>query len=281
MENRFYLQALGVTGLFVGLMILFWIASGGQAASQAEVQNANNTRTAIAMTGSYLLQPRSQTPAALTPSSLPETSVPGATSTLPPVPSATNTSLLSQLNTPVSPVESSIVPSMASSITPYPTLTPFVQVPVFTITPLPGHINTKSPPLLRQPGAPTVVQPPVVQPSAVQPGIIQDPAEFARWYFARVWNERDYQNLWDNYLTISYKANVGSGLFEDYVWWWNSVGRVDVNSVDVLQNNGTDAWVRVNLTFHMQDGRVIENQVYDYDFLYDPSRQTWMFDSST
>jgi hypothetical protein len=96
-----------------------------------------------------------------------------------------------------------------------------------------------------------------------------------------VWKERDYQNLWDNYLTVSFKANVGSGLFEDYVGWWNSVERVDVNSVDVIENNSRDAWVRVNLTFHMKDGRVVRDQIYDYDFLYDASRSTWMFDSGS
>ena len=57
--------------------------------------------------------------------------------------------------------------------------------------------------------------------------------------------------------------------------------RVDVNSVDVLQNNGTDAWVRVHLTFHMKDGRVVENQVYDYNLRYDPGRGTWTFDAGT
>jgi hypothetical protein len=51
--------------------------------------------------------------------------------------------------------------------------------------------------------------------------------------------------------------------------------------VDVLGNNGTDASVRVNLTFHMMDGRVIQNQVYYYDFLYDPNRGTWMFDATS
>ena len=66
----------------------------------------------------------------------------------------------------------------------------------------------------------------------------QGPAEFAEWYFTRVWQERDYQNLWDNYLTTGFKTNVGSGLFEDYVGWWDSVQRVDINTVHVLQNNG-------------------------------------------
>jgi hypothetical protein len=258
-DNRFYLQALGVTGLFVTLLIVIWIASGGQAASEAEVRNANSTRTAIAMTGSYLLQPRTRTPLPLmtTPTSFPQTSVPGSMSTIPSVPSPTNISLLPQLNTPIS--------SIAPSLTPLPTQTAVVQIPVFTATVSPGHPNTKAPPLFPQSGTQTVVQ---------------DPVEFAHWYFTRVWNERDYQNLWDTYLTASYKANVGSGLFEDYVEWWDSVERVDVISVDVLENNGSDAWVRVNLTFHMKDGRVVQNQVYDYDFLYDASRGTWMFDAS-
>ena len=61
MDNRFYLQALGVTGLFIALLLIFWVASGGPA-SEAEVRNASNTRTAIAMTGSYLLQPRDANP---------------------------------------------------------------------------------------------------------------------------------------------------------------------------------------------------------------------------
>jgi len=258
LDNRYYLQALGVTGLFVGLLILVWIASGGPASEEA-IRNANSTRTSIAMTGSYLLQPRTRTPAPSlsTPTSLPQTSIPASTPTPPSLPTATNTSLLAQLNTPVSPV--------APSSAPLPTQTAVVQAPVFTITIPAGHPNTKAPPLVPRSGTSAAAQ---------------GPDEFVRWYFTRVWTERDYQNLWDNYLTASFKTNVGSGLFEDYVWWWNTVERVDINSVDVVQNDGNNALVRVHLTFHMKDGRLVENQVYDYDLLYDPSRSTWMFDAS-
>jgi hypothetical protein len=140
--------------------------------------------------------------------------------------------------------------------------------------------NTKAPPWSRQPTTATAIQI-IPQSPTSPPAVIQDPAEFARWYFTKVWSDRDYQNLWDNYLTASYKTNVGSGLFEDYVEWWDSVQRVDVIAADVLQNNGRDALVRVNLTFQMRDGRVVENQVYEYDFLYDLSRATWMFDAGS
>ena len=107
---------------------------------------------------------------------------------------------------------------------------------------------------------------------------LNTPDGFLRWYFASVWNERNYQDLWDNYLTPSFKARPNGGSFEEYAAWWNSVQRVDVNSVTVLENDGTNAWVRVNLTFNMQDGRVISNQEYDYTLFYDAARQTWMFD---
>jgi hypothetical protein len=102
-----------------------------------------------------------------------------------------------------------------------------------------------------------------------------------RWYFGEVWRGRDYQDLWDNYLTSSFKTRTGSGSYEDYITWWSSVERVDVNSVDVIQNDGTQAWVRVNVTFTMMDGRVVANQEYDYDLLYDASRGTWLFDYRT
>jgi len=256
-DNRFYLQALGITGLFIVLMFLFWNASESPA-SEAAVQSANRTRTAIAMTGSYLLQPRTSTPPSFTdtPESFPPTGIPLSTATLASVPSPTNTALLDQFTTPISPV--------APSLTPLPTQTAVPQLPVVTITVAPGS-NTKAPPL----GSPSGTQ-----------TVVQGPAEFARWYFTRVWNERDYQNLWENSLTTSFKANVGSGLFEDYVGWWESVERVDINAVDVLANNGTDAWVRVDLTFRMKDGRVVQNQIYEYDLLFDPGRGTWMFDAS-
>jgi hypothetical protein len=107
---------------------------------------------------------------------------------------------------------------------------------------------------------------------------LQDPATFIRWYFTTVWKDRNYQDLWDHYLTPHFKSKVGSGVYQDYVNWWDSVKRVDVNSVDVLANDGTHATVRVNLTFSMKDGRVVPNQEYAYDLLYDSSRGTWMFD---
>ena len=157
------------------------------------------------------------------------------------------------------------------------------NAPVDTQIPPTVPANTSLPPsLITATSAPPLIQPtrgthPL--PSTAGPATAHtDPAEFVRWYFGAVWQIRNYQDLWDNYLTLSFKNRISSGGYEEYVRWWSSVDRVDVSSVDVLQNDGTHAWVRVTVTFTMKDGRVISNQQYDYALLYDAARQTWMFD---
>lgn len=159
-----------------------------------------------------------------------------------------------------------------------PTIPPTFQSSLSTPTPL----ATRSGPV-RSPFTATAPAPfePLATPSAttLPPATgLQDPEAFIRWYFDAVWRQRNYQELWDNYLTPSYKANVGSGVFADYVGWWESVERVEIQSVSVLQNNAGQAMVRVYASFVMRDGRVVPSQPYDYDLLYDASRGTWMFD---
>ena len=167
-----------------------------------------------------------------------------------------------QVNTQIAPTVS------ASPATPLPTTT-LAPVPLATATTVPLHPQ----PTKVIHGTPLVT--PILPTGSVSG--LQDPGEFVRWYFAQVWQVRDYQNLWDNYLTQNFKTYVSSGSFEEYSAWWSSVERVDVNSVNVIRNSGTTAWVRVNVTFTMKDGRVISNQEYDYALLYDAARQTWMF----
>lgn len=150
-------------------------------------------------------------------------------------------------------------------------------------TPAPTQLSTQAP---TQTGVPPALatatlshplQP--TRPTAPPPGNgLQDPAELVRWYFNAVWTGRDYQTLWQNYLTPKFQTTVSPGGFPEYVQWWDSVDHVVMNSENVIQNNGTNAWVRVNVTFYLKDGRVLENRIYDYSLLYDPLRKTWMFD---
>jgi hypothetical protein len=164
------------------------------------------------------------------------------------------------------------VPIGTATGTRIPRVTPVrTAIPTSTTVILPpAGTSTSAAPL-----QPTVAP---VLPTQAAATSLADPAGFIRWYFNAVWAQRTYQELWNNYLTPSFRTNVGSGSFEDYEIWWNSVERVDLHSVEVMQNDGSHAWVRVNVTFTMRDGRIVANQQYDYDLLFDAARQTWMFD---
>ena len=183
-------------------------------------------------------------------------------------------------------LETCPIPGLAGGGTAFPTLaapTSTIPVETATSTRLPRLTTVIVPPAAATPTFAAPLQPTMapILPTQSSSNSLADPAGFMRWYFNAVWAQRNYQDLWNNYLTPSFRTNVGTGSFEDYEQWWNSVARVDIHSVDVVQNDGTHAWVRVNVTFTMQDGRVVANQEYDYDLLFDAARQPWMLDYRT
>jgi hypothetical protein len=198
------------------------------------------------------------TPAVLTPviaGATPTAAVTGVVSSPPP---------MAETPAAPSPMTATSPPAVATTALPLPTPT------------LPAVATTTAQPTA---GTATIQGPQSRVPATHLPRTaLNTPEGFLRWYFSAVWNEQNYQDLWDNYLTSSFKSRPDAGGYEGYAAWWDSVQRVGVNSVTVLQNDGTHAWVRVNITFTMKDGRVISNQEYDYDLLYDATRQTWMFD---
>lgn len=105
-----------------------------------------------------------------------------------------------------------------------------------------------------------------------------DPAEFAFWYFNAVWQKRDYKSLWDNFLTKSFQQHSSSSSFNEYAKWWGSVERIEVNSVQVIRNDGNNAWIKINLNFYMSDGRFLPEREYDYNLTFNETKRIWMFD---
>lgn len=112
----------------------------------------------------------------------------------------------------------------------------------------------------------------------IQPTVFSqsDPASFVFWYFNAVWRERDYNLLWDKYLTAAFQNHSSSGDINSYIKWWDTVERIDVNSIKVIENDGKDAWVKINVTFYLIDGRVLEDREYDYVLVFDTNRKTWL-----
>ena len=84
--------------------------------------------------------------------------------------------------------------------------------------------------------------------------------------------------MWDNCQTQAFHEHASGGSFSDYKKWWSSVRQVDVISVEVIQNDGYYAWIRVTVVFHMFDGRSLSSATYDYDLTYNTQSGLWMFD---
>lgn len=134
--------------------------------------------------------------------------------------------------------------------------------------------------------APTAIPPTLPPPSPVptftavptQQPALNDPAQFARWYFNELWTTRDYPTIWNTYLTPSFQSNASPGGYNEFVSWWSSVSKIDVLSVQVLQNDGHYASIRVQITFYLGNGSVLSNRTYDYNLTYNSQSGTWMFD---
>jgi hypothetical protein len=107
---------------------------------------------------------------------------------------------------------------------------------------------------------------------------LTDPRRFGEWFFTDLWTVRDFRNLWDNYLTPQYQFNASPSGFQEWADWWISVRQIDIHSVDVLRDDGHNATIHVKVTFHVNDGRVLNNREYYYDLVFNSLRKTWMFD---
>lgn len=104
------------------------------------------------------------------------------------------------------------------------------------------------------------------------------PEEFVFWYFNAMWQQRNYEDLWNNFLTTSFQNHSSNGNFNEYVKWWKTVSRIDINGVEIVQKKEISAWAKINVNFYLNDGRVLNSREYDYSLVFDTDKRIWMFD---
>lgn len=161
-EERFYMKALGVCTVFIGLILL--LASGFRSPTRGNPQGASSTRTALARTEQALLGPF-PTATGPTPTTT-LTARPTFTSTLTPSPTSTRTPVRYFINTatPRTPISNSntALPSLPIAETPVPASQPTNPPPVQpTDQPTEPPAPTDPPPL---PPEPTQENKPCVNP---------------------------------------------------------------------------------------------------------------------
>jgi len=167
-ENRFYLQTVGATALFIGLIVVLWIAFNDPTSRGDAEKSANSTRTALAMTERALLGPFPTATAPTATASKTPTNTFTPTHTTTPLPSRTPTPFLSATLRPKRPNEE--IPD--TSIPVQPTVRPAsTRISNPPTNPPPADAPTQPPanPPTQPPANPPTQQPPPTDPPTQQP----------------------------------------------------------------------------------------------------------------
>ena len=104
--------------------------------------------------------------------------------------------------------------------------------------------------------------------------------QFIRTYFQEI-NSRNYENTW-SLLSDAFKASRNSpqnGGYQGYVDFWNTMDRVEILEVNMLEQSSQSAEVFVVANYHYRNG-VATTGEQNFYLIYDFTRNTWLFDVS-
>jgi hypothetical protein len=104
--------------------------------------------------------------------------------------------------------------------------------------------------------------------------------QFIRTYFQEI-NSRNYENTW-SLLSDAFKASTNgpeNGGYQGYVDFWNTVDRVEISEIKILEQSGQSAEALVVANYHYKNG-VTTTGRQNFHFIYDFTRNTWLFDGS-
>lgn len=104
--------------------------------------------------------------------------------------------------------------------------------------------------------------------------------QFIRTYFQEI-NSRNYENTW-SLLSDAFKASTNSpqnGGYQGYMDFWNTVDRVEILEIKTLEQSSQSAEVFVAANYHYKNGVTTTGEQTFY-FIYDFTRNTWLFDVS-
>ncbi|HSL31150.1 MAG TPA: hypothetical protein VK900_18255 [Anaerolineales bacterium] len=142
---------------------------------------------------------------------------------------------------------------------------------------------------LRAAVAPTVVtQQSAIPATAIPTGtplvptVVPSPSnsveQFIRMYFQEI-NSRNYENTW-SLLSEAFKASRNGpqhGGYQGYVDFWNTVARVEIVEIRILEQSNQSAEVFVVANYHYQNGATTTGE-QTFHLIYEFTRNTWLFD---
>jgi hypothetical protein len=141
-----------------------------------------------------------------------------------------------------------------------------------------------APTVVTQPSATTATPVPTGSPSVATSTIVPTPSntveQFIRTYFEAI-NSRNYETTW-SLLSDAFKATTNGpqmGGYQGYVDFWNTVDRVEILEIRVLDQSSQSAEVFVVANYHYTNGVTTTGEQSFY-LIYDFTRDTWLFDVS-
>ena len=128
------------------------------------------------------------------------------------------------------------------------------------------------------PATPIPTGTPVVPTNTIVPTPSSSVEQFIRTYFQEI-NNRHYENTW-SLLSDAFRASRNSpqnGGYQGYVDFWNTVDRVEILEVRILEQSDQSAKVFVVANYHYKNG-VTTTGEQNFSLIYDFTRSTWLFD---
>ncbi len=152
-------------------------------------------------------------------------------------------------------------------------------VPPEVTSSIPSMSTAGDPSIRRRPSRPSIQIPSVSpRPLANIPKPTSLPINLATAsiteYYQNI-NNRDYQAAWQ-LLPLNLQANttVHPQGYDSFVQWWSSVAAVQVDNVQTIQQTAQQAQVRVNATYHMENGQTQPFSLR-YILAWDETEQKW------
>jgi len=102
-----------------------------------------------------------------------------------------------------------------------------------------------------------------------------EPDQFIRGYYEAI-NNRQYDQTW-SLLSDNFKQVRNPTGKQDYIDYWNTIARVEIENIDVQNQTANTAVVAAAVHYTKRAGGT-DRRTYTFTLVFDPQRAGWLID---
>ncbi|MEN9918615.1 MAG: hypothetical protein RL662_1051 [Bacteroidota bacterium] len=103
------------------------------------------------------------------------------------------------------------------------------------------------------------------------------PEQFIKEHYSAI-NNRLYETTWQH-LTPEFQNKAGD--FSGYVDWWDSVNKIEIGQVRLIEQSNNKAIVDAKLTFFMKQGTLFHDPKSRIYLIWNDSTNSWLVENKT